>query len=209
MADEVRESLAWVFDLLDEDGSGFIEQSEGLMTAKYMGASDNGAFWEKMKADMDTDGDGKISKEEYVMWMAVNTFKEDRKGVLEFRAEIDAKVTQARGMQAMNSARGGGGAAARQTVVMSKRASACLEPSTFGALMPRCSTAPLLHCPCSPSTRSPGGRTIDARLRSPGCTRCRMGGKPHTAADRRDGSEEGAGVFSARDVLVVLGPRAL
>ena len=72
---DIRAALEWGFEhVLDADSSGFIEMKEGLMVAKYLGLSgenaDVAAVWKGMLADMDTDGDGKISKEEYVVYMA-------------------------------------------------------------------------------------------------------------------------------------------
>lgn len=65
----IRAILEWCFDELDTDESGFIEDAEGLKLAKYMGATEYAAAWQAMKAEMDTDGDGKVSLEEYVDWM--------------------------------------------------------------------------------------------------------------------------------------------
>lgn len=68
---ELRQPLEWIFEnCLDEDSSGFIEQKEACMVAKYLGAGDANAFWQQMLSDVDDDGDGRISKEEYVLWMA-------------------------------------------------------------------------------------------------------------------------------------------
>ena len=64
--DELRTVLGQIFDLLDADKSGHIEEAEGLAIAHHMGSSDKVAFWESMIRDMDTDGDGKISKLEYI-----------------------------------------------------------------------------------------------------------------------------------------------
>ena len=69
---KIRQPLEWIFDhVLDEDGSGHIEAKEANMVAKYTGDKDP-AFWEKM-LEMDTDGDGKISKEECVCTLSRRT----------------------------------------------------------------------------------------------------------------------------------------
>jgi len=92
----VRDPLEWVFDQLDDDGSGFIEEREGLRIGKWLGggSGDLSAFWLKMKADMDSDGDGKISKQEFVTWMATNTCS-DPATALRLKEEVQSKLSQA------------------------------------------------------------------------------------------------------------------
>ena len=92
----VRDPLEWVFDQLDDDGSGFIEEREGLRIGKWLGgcSGDLSAFWLKMKADMDSDGDGKISKQEFVTWMAKNTCS-DPVTALRLKEEVQSKLSQA------------------------------------------------------------------------------------------------------------------
>ena len=100
---ETRKHLEWVFDFLDEDLSGFIEEKEGLMCAKYTmppgSNADCGGAWQKMKDDMDSDGDGKISKDEFVQWMAANRCT-SAAFAQQFKAEISDKVNQHRAMAA-------------------------------------------------------------------------------------------------------------
>lgn len=70
---EIRDSLAWIFNaILDEDRSGFIEKREANMIAKYTGDGRGiEEFWTEM-LKMDTDGDGKISCDEYCTFMKDN-----------------------------------------------------------------------------------------------------------------------------------------
>ena len=76
---ELSETLEHVFKQFDTDASGFIEDKEGLAIAHHMGASkkdgeghaypNNEECWSAMKKEMDTDGDGKISLQEFVDYM--------------------------------------------------------------------------------------------------------------------------------------------
>eukprot|EP00555_Chaetoceros_dichaeta_P003337 CAMPEP_0198248504 /NCGR_PEP_ID=MMETSP1447-20131203/255_1 /TAXON_ID=420782 /ORGANISM="Chaetoceros dichaeta, Strain CCMP1751" /LENGTH=211 /DNA_ID=CAMNT_0043932911 /DNA_START=62 /DNA_END=697 /DNA_ORIENTATION=+ len=62
------------FDVMDIDGSGAIEENEAkTISKKGFGADEAAATanWKKMLTDMDTNEDGKISKEEYTaFWMS-------------------------------------------------------------------------------------------------------------------------------------------
>jgi len=67
-----------------------------LRIGKWLGggSGDLSAFWLKMKADMDSDGDGKISKQEFVTWMATNTCS-DPATALRLKEEVQSKLSQA------------------------------------------------------------------------------------------------------------------
>jgi len=100
---EIRAPLEWVFNALDSDGSGYIERQEGLITAKYLGAADKGEYWDMMLKEMDSDGDGKISKEEYVLWMFEK--KAMRRELAEqLKEEIALKLNQHKALAAAASA---------------------------------------------------------------------------------------------------------
>ena len=93
---ELRAPLEWIFDsILDEDKSGFIEKTEGLMVAKYLGSKDIGKdeFWANWVKEVDTDGDGKVSKEEFVTWMA-NTQTKYPATALQLKQEMTMKKAQ-------------------------------------------------------------------------------------------------------------------
>ena len=100
---DIRAALEWVFNALDSDGSGYIERQEGLITAKYLGAADKSEFWDTMLKEMDSDGDGKISKEEYVLWMFEK--KAMRRELAEqLKEEIALKLNQHKALAAAASA---------------------------------------------------------------------------------------------------------
>jgi len=93
----MRAPLEWVFEQLDDDGSGFIEEREGLKVGKWLGGGggDLLAFWTKMKADMDADGDGKVSKEEFVTWMGTKGCSHPT-AALQLKDEVQSKLNQAK-----------------------------------------------------------------------------------------------------------------
>ncbi|TIX52167.1 LuxR C-terminal-related transcriptional regulator [Alteraurantiacibacter aquimixticola] len=80
--ERVREFVRGMFDRQDKDGSGYIEQEEGPESLVIVGSSETGeplAFeeaniterlegeeaWARYLADSDTDGDGRVSHEEF------------------------------------------------------------------------------------------------------------------------------------------------
>ena len=64
---EIMELLGQIFDLFDPDKSGHIEEKEGLAIAHHMGVPSmkKQEHWQDMLSKMDTDKDGKISKQEF------------------------------------------------------------------------------------------------------------------------------------------------
>jgi len=72
----IRDPLEWIFGhVLDEDKSGFIEQREAAWVAKALGygkgeRGDVNVVWSQMMTDMDSNKDGKISADEFVIFMA-------------------------------------------------------------------------------------------------------------------------------------------
>ena len=69
MDPEVRRHLEAGFKLLDADGSGFLEEAEGLAIGKFLGCAQPGQYWAEL-CKLDTDGDGRVSLEEYLACMA-------------------------------------------------------------------------------------------------------------------------------------------
>ena len=95
---EMRLLLEWVFEnALDEDKSGFIEEREANRVAKYCGYGgpdgDITALWTTMLREMDTDGDQRISKEEYVVFMS-KSLDGSVAAARNLKDEVDAKLNQ-------------------------------------------------------------------------------------------------------------------
>ena len=64
-----RGALNAVFDLLDGDGDGHIEEAEAVAIGRALGLANPNDYWAELR-EMDTDGDGKISRAEYLAGMA-------------------------------------------------------------------------------------------------------------------------------------------
>ena len=95
---DMRLLLEWVFEnALDEDKSGFIEEREANRVAKYCGyggpAGDMTALWTAMLREMDTDGDQRISKEEYVVFMS-KSLEGSVAAARNLKDRVDAKLNQ-------------------------------------------------------------------------------------------------------------------
>ena len=94
---DLRLLLEWVFEnALDEDKSGFIEEREANRIAKYCGmggaTGDINALWTTM-LEMDTDGDERISKEEWVVFMNTS-LNGNVDYARELKDRVDAKLNQ-------------------------------------------------------------------------------------------------------------------
>ena len=94
---DLRALLEWIFEnALDEDKSGFIEEREANRVAKYCGmggaTGDINALWTTM-LEMDTDGDERISKEEWVVFMN-KSLNGSVAAARELKDRVDAKLNQ-------------------------------------------------------------------------------------------------------------------
>ena len=64
-----------MFDELDEDDSGYLEEMEVASLCRTLGKKLNKKSMEKAMAEMDTSGDGKVSFEEFNAWWGQNAGK--------------------------------------------------------------------------------------------------------------------------------------
>ena len=64
-----------MFDELDKDDSGYLEEMEAASLCRTLGKKLNKKSMEKAMAEMDTSGDGKVSFEEFNAWWAQNAGK--------------------------------------------------------------------------------------------------------------------------------------
>ena len=98
--------LTAVFKLLDIDGSGFIEEAEGMKVGKALGYSPVFEYWEELKK-LDSDGDGKISLDEFLQGNAAM----DAKKAVELKERMETKLAnlavQNGGLPPLNPKAGG------------------------------------------------------------------------------------------------------
>ena len=93
---DLVELLGEVFDLMDPDKSGNIEEKEGLALAHHMGVASTKKqeYWQDMLNKMDTDKDGKISRKEFETYWT--TMKISKDSLTEMKNDVRAKMTTPR-----------------------------------------------------------------------------------------------------------------
>jgi Ca2+-binding EF-hand superfamily protein len=98
----VRRHLEAVFKMLDLDKSGYIEEEEGLKIGQTLGCNPPGAYWAELCKMCDSDGDGRVSMEEYVVASGAMSVE----AALGLKEEMETKLSQlALQTHRMNAAR--------------------------------------------------------------------------------------------------------
>ena len=138
----MRALLEWIFvNALDEDSSGFIEEREANRVAKYCGmggaTGDINALWTTM-LEMDTDGDERISKEEWVVFMN-KSLNGSGDYARERKDRVDAKLNRNAPSPHRRSPRWRCGTAARSRRWSRSRSFASCSTRARGARSPRAS----------------------------------------------------------------------
>ena len=84
---DAKTHLTAAFKLLDIDGSGFIEEAEGMKIGKALGYSPVFEYWEELKK-LDTDGDGRVSLEEFLQGNASMSSRD----AVQMKETVEAKM---------------------------------------------------------------------------------------------------------------------
>lgn len=117
---DAKNHLTSAFKLLDIDGSGFIEEAEGMKIGKALGYSPVFEYWEQLKK-LDADGDGKVSLAEFLQGNSTMSAQD----AVQLKETVEAKLAnvvvqgglpplkpKAGGLAPLKPIGGGGGALA-------------------------------------------------------------------------------------------------
>lgn len=100
------EVVSTLFDSVDEDSSGFLEEEEGLIFLGAAGYAEGQLdhYWKDLLRAADQNGDGKISKTEFVGYILSKEELDDAGNFLDVARKNDL-IAQVQAMNSMNKAK--------------------------------------------------------------------------------------------------------
>ena len=106
MREAIGQRLEKIFELMDSDGNGHIDEQEGLAIARALGDKDPQKWWESLLKHVDVDGSGTIEQEEYVSFMVAAYQGAEVSAATEELERMFTKLDEGLARKALQSPRG-------------------------------------------------------------------------------------------------------